>query len=65
VKGEPNPTIQVTVTHRHGASGKYLVMEVPNHVIDDLVAVQRGTKGPDLPIQPQLDLTYKLCGDLQ
>jgi hypothetical protein len=46
----------------------YLVYEVPNHVIDDLVAVQRGTLrwGGDLPIPvPELDLTNKLCGDYQ
>ena len=43
----------------------YLVYEVPNHVIDDLVAVQRGTRGPGWPIPPELDLTYKLCGDFQ
>src|SRR5215213_10383755 len=45
-----------------------LVYEVPNHVIDDLVAIQRGTLrwNGDLPIPvPELDLTYKLCGDYQ
>ena len=46
----------------------YLVYEVPTHVIDELVAVQRGASrwGGDLPIPvPELDLTYKLCGDYQ
>jgi hypothetical protein len=47
------------------SADRYLVMDVPNQVIDDLVAVQRATKEPEWPIEPQLDLTYKLCGDFQ
>jgi hypothetical protein len=50
------------------SSSTYLVFDVPNHVIDDLVAVQRGTLrwGGDLPSPvPELDLTYKLCGDYE
>jgi len=46
----------------------YLVYEVPNHVIDDLVAIQRGSSRWDgnLPFPvPELDLTYKLCGDFE
>jgi hypothetical protein len=47
------------------SSTGYLVIDVPSHVIDDLVALQRGAKGPGWPIPPELDLTYKLCGDFQ
>jgi hypothetical protein len=47
-------------------SVEYMVMEVPTQVIDDLVAVQLGAKHrPGWPIPPELDLTYKLCGDFQ
>jgi hypothetical protein len=46
-------------------STSYLLIDVPNHVIDDLVSAQRSTSGPGWPIPPELDLTYKLCGDFQ
>ena len=49
-------------------SGSTLVLYVPNHVVDELVAAARGTSRWDgnLPIPvPELDLTYKLCGDYE
>jgi hypothetical protein len=49
-----------------GPSGSTLVLQVPNHIVDDLVAVVRGTSrwNGDFPV-PELDLTYKLCGDFE
>jgi hypothetical protein len=49
-------------------SASTLVLYVPNHILDELVAVVRGTSRWDggLPIPvPELDLTYKLCGDYE
>jgi hypothetical protein len=38
-----------------------LTIDVPSHVVDDVITIQRGTAGPGWPIPPELKIAYKFC----